>query len=95
MGIFCRGEFRGQSGKIEALALLNTGSDYVILPRRMAELISPKPVGEEEFEEANGSRARRRVNEIEVEVEDYAGKKRSCRTLTTIEERMDLPSGSG
>ena len=93
MAIFCKGKFKGMKAEVKAKTLLNTGADYAILPRWMAEKISPKPMGEEEFELANGSIVRRRVYEVEVEIQDHAGKRRGCKSLSTIEERLDPAIG--
>ena len=93
MGIFCRGSVKGEKGQVEVETFLNSGSDYVLLPRVLAERIGPKPVGEEDFVLADGSVVRRRVFEIHVEVEDHAGKRKGCRALATIEERPDVVVG--
>lgn len=93
MGIFCKGKISGEKGEVETDLLLNTGSDYVLLPRSLAEHISPKPAGEEEFILADGRVVKRRVHEVEVEIEDHAGKRKGCRAFATIEERPDAVVG--
>lgn len=93
MGIFCKGKIRGEKGEVETEVFLNTGSDYVILPRSVSERIKPKPVGEEEFELADGSIVPRKVYEIEVEVEDHKGERRKGRAFCTVEERRDVAIG--
>jgi predicted aspartyl protease len=93
MTIFCKGKIKGEKGTCEAEFFLNSGSDYVILPKTMAERISPDPVGEEEFILADGSVIRRRVHRISVEVEDHRGERRECEALCTIEERPDAALG--
>jgi predicted aspartyl protease len=90
MGIYCRGKIRGEKGEIEGEFFLNSGSDYVILPQAVAEKLSLKPVGEEDFLLADGSTVRRRVYEIEVELEDHEGKRRRCKSFCTIEKRRDV-----
>jgi predicted aspartyl protease len=42
---------------------------------------------------ADGSEVRRKVYEIEVEIEDHNGKRKSCKSLATIEERKDVLVG--
>ncbi len=93
MGITCKGKIKGEGGEVEVEVFLNSGSDYVVLPRRIAEKINPKYVGEAEFILADGSIVRRRVYEIEVEIEDHKGKRKSCKGLATIEEREDVLIG--
>jgi hypothetical protein len=36
---------RGKRGEVRSEALLNSGSDVVILPKEMAQEIGPEPVG--------------------------------------------------
>ena len=92
MGITCRGRIKGKR-EVEVDVFLNSGSDYVALPRRIAEEIVPRPVGEEEFVLADGSIVRRKVYEIEIEIEDHRGKRKSCKALATVEEREDVLIG--
>ena len=48
MGIICKGKIKGKE-EIEVEMFLNSGADYVVLRRKIAEKISPEPAGEEEF----------------------------------------------
>jgi predicted aspartyl protease len=92
MGITCKGKIKVK-GEVETEVFLNSGSDYEVLPRNIAEKISPKLVGEEEFILADGRIVRRKVYEVEVEIEDHKGRRKSCRSLATIEERPDVLIG--
>lgn len=93
MGIYCKGKIKGTKGEIEIKTFLNSGSDYIALPRIIAEQISPKPIGEAKFMLADGSEVRRKVYEVEVEIEDHTGRKKSCKSFATIEERKDVLVG--
>jgi len=93
MGVYCKGKIKGTKGEVEIKAFLNSGSDYVVLPRTIAEKILPKPIGEAKFMLADGSEVRRKVYEVEVEIEDHNGKRRSCKSFATVEERNDVLIG--
>jgi predicted aspartyl protease len=93
MGIYCKAKIKGTKEEVEVKAFLNSGSDFVVLPRSIAEKIFPNPIGEAKFMLADGSEVRRKVYEIEVEIEDYKKRRKSCKSLATIEERKDVLIG--
>jgi predicted aspartyl protease len=78
---------RGKRGEVRSEALLNSGSDVVILPKEMAQEIGPEPVGVVLIELADGRVVRRKAYEVEVEFPDDKGKVRRVKTEATIENR--------
>ena len=93
MGIYCKGKVKGMKGEVETEIFINSGSDFVLLPKKIAKQIEPKYVSEGEFTLADGSRVRREIHEIEVELEDSRGKRKKCKAHATIEEREDVVVG--
>ena len=89
MGIYARGKIKGKK-EIEAEFFINSGSDVILLPKKVAEKIEPKLVGEVELILADGSKIRRDVYEVEVELEDSKGRRKRCTAHATIEEREDI-----
>jgi predicted aspartyl protease len=86
--IWCKAVFKGEKGEIEAEALLNSGSDVIVLPRELALKIRPKFAGNAVFELADGRVIRRKVYEIEVGVaNEETGEIRKAKVHTTIEKR--------
>jgi predicted aspartyl protease len=78
---------KGKKGGVRSKALLNSGSDVVILPKQMAQEIGPEPAGVVLIELADGRVVRRKAYEVEVELRDEKGKIRRVRTEATIEDR--------
>jgi predicted aspartyl protease len=60
-----------------------------LLPRKIAEKIKPTEIGEGEFILADGSRVKRVVYKVEIELEDSKGKRKKCEAHATIEEREE------
>ena len=84
-------KFKGKKGEVEALSLLNSGSDIVVLPKVIANEISPVHSGRIKVELANGKIIKRDAYYIEIEVKNIeTGKKRRAKVLATIEKR-DYP----
>lgn len=89
--IWCTATFRGREGEARTEALLNSGSDVIVLPKSLAEKIGPEPVGEVEVELADGRSFMRETYEIEVEITgEETTQPRETKALATIEER-DYP----
>ena len=88
--IYTKGKVKGEEGEVEGEIFINSGSDVVLLPKKVAKKIKPKYVSEGEFTLADGSRVRRDIYEIEIELEDSNGKKKRCNAHATIEEREDI-----
>lgn len=92
MGIYCKGKVKGKAAEIETEFFVNSGADVVLLPRKMAEIIKPEEIGEGEFILADGSRVTRTIYKVEIELEDFEGKRKRCEAYATIEERKDAVS---
>jgi predicted aspartyl protease len=89
--IWCKVGLKGRTGEVDVTSLLNSGSDLVVLPKRIAKEISPNPVGDVEVELANGKIVRRKVYEVDLWIENPdTGEKREAKVQATIEER-DYP----
>lgn len=53
-----RVKLRGRRGEVEVLALANSGSHYLVIPKSVAERIEPEPLGiKESFLLATGATA--------------------------------------
>lgn len=89
--VWCTTTFKGEKGEFKTEALLNSGSDVVILPRKLAREIGPTLAGTGVFELADGRTIRRKIYEIEVEViNEEKNEIRNSKTYATIEKR-DYP----
>jgi predicted aspartyl protease len=88
--IECKGKVKGEKKEYKGKFVVNSGSDVVLLPRKIAEIIAPKLVGEGELILADGSRVKRLIYEVMVEITDSKGKVKSCNAYATIEEREDV-----
>lgn len=88
--IWCDTAIKGEKGEVKTEALLNSGSDVVVLPEELVPEIQPKPSGTVVVELADGRAIRREAHEIEIEVVDERGETRRTKTQATIEKR-DYP----
>jgi len=88
--IYLKGKISGERGKYEGLLFVNTGADVILLPKEIGEKIKPKLVGKGEILLADGSKIKRDLYEVEVELVDSKGKIKNCRALATFEEREDV-----
>ena len=89
--VWCTVILRGNEGEIRTEALLNSGSDVIVLPLSIARKIGPKPSGEAEVELADGRSLVRKTYEVEIEIsEEETSRIRKTRASATI-ERRDYP----
>lgn len=91
--IYCETTIKGEKGEVETKALLNSGSDYLVIPREIAEKVSPKLTGEDEFLLGDGRIIKKKIYDVEVTVKDSRGRTKSCSSLATIEDRPDVLLG--
>jgi len=90
MGIYLKGKIKGEKGEYEGLFFINTGSDVILIPKEIGEKIKPKFVGKAELLLADGSKVKKELYEVEVELIDCKGRVKSCTALATLENREDV-----
>ena len=92
VGITTKAKIKGER-EVEVEVFVNSGSDYIILPTSVAEIVKPKEVGEDEFMLGDGSIVKRKIHEVELEVMDSNGKVKKLKGKCVVEERPDVLLG--
>jgi len=78
-------ELEGIKGKIEVIMLANSGSDYVILPKNIADKIKPKIFKREaKFKVAGGKTVKGNLCLVKIRVKDPESNEERCEEVEAV-----------
>jgi len=92
MGIFIEVKLKGEKEKAVKM-LANSGSDLIVLTKKLAEEIKPRETGNEvEIVKVGGEKEKKKLYEVEAEVADPETREKRRETgYAIISEEQDIP----